>query len=830
MEAYISGTAGMAVIINGADTDAELYYADKVEPVVIASHVAWQIICSNEDTIFFQNTSKNIVLEKLSKEANKTTCLMMFLSILDSGIEDVFKINLIDHLNNLFIRSIDAYDYVCNIMFSRPLPENSIKKIPSEIINNETKLYKLLDKLFECQPNVIECTNIFKNICMKRNLEVKQSSYIEGVLVNQGFFYIFSSNQADINFLNNVHFSILNNLKNADIPNVVNLVSCIKTDFKHLVRKGEGIVSNLLSNNFSESKAIKYEVKEKKTSNLESFQKVRKQLEAIKLQLRNNLIPKAKRMAQDLIDDQVGSGNNEFAAQSLCQLSEYAKKLNLYQLQLEWALQATSIAPLDYRTYGHTADAYVNLEDFIGAQKYFEICLNAHDDNRLYGLTGLARIERSRYNLGAAMSYIEDAIKECGKEYIPYLIKAELLREQHQYKESEDIYNFVCNEFPQYCIPQCGKAAVFAEQKRFSDAEETYGAALKNYTKNEDQCSILSGLGFLIARLGRFEESHKLLDKSISLATYENIVPLASKAKILQMEGRYKESEDLLKSLLSRNFPEATEQLLALYLKNNELEKAMSLYNSSALTIQDTDIVKIRYSQLLKRQNKFDEALEVIDKLRTFKPKNTLAMNARAAIFKEKGDYHQALLQYSEVIRVNRYDRVAKFGIEAINHFLNESVGVENIICNADVDNPLTIDDYQTIGNMGLLKLAKGEIKEGKRLLQQSCSSNFKGLSFIFSSGLSLASLMLNQKNAALKNIKKPMNVFSHIQKAIIYGEFGKKEQVISSLKNIAADLPLFTRDVIAMIELRYLSAANDDHISQHAIYQEQLKNILLAA
>ena len=44
---------------------------------------------------------------------------------------------------------------------------------------------------------------------------------------------------------------------------------------------------------------------------------------------------------------------------------------NLYEIQLEWALRATEVAPLDYRTFGHVADAYLNLENILDAEKTF---------------------------------------------------------------------------------------------------------------------------------------------------------------------------------------------------------------------------------------------------------------------------------------------------------------------------------------------------------------------------------------------------------------------------------------------------------------------------
>ncbi len=834
MEAYISGTAGMAAIIKGAN--AELYQADKGDSVAMKSEVAHQILLSNNDVIFLGNTNKTDALKKLNSETNKTKSLMVFLTILDSAVDDESRNALALHLEDLFLRDINSYNYVCNIMFARPLPDNSIQFVSEGAIPENSKVISLLNLLFLCQPKIKEYSNTFRSICTKRGLNSSQSSYVEGLLVNEEFFYRMSSQQADISFLNKVHFLLVSKLKNTDITDYIHFSSCMKTEFKPLVNsKITGTVNHkIYKNKEDEYQEDVHQSKVKKlgSSNREAYKRVQRELASVKTQLREQSISSAKRMADELISHQIQDGNNEYAAQSLCQLSEYAKNLNLYEIQLEWALRATEVAPLDYRTFGHVADAYLNLENILDAEKTFKVCLNSHDDNRIYGLTGLSRIERSRSNLAAALDYIEDAIKECGNDHVPYLLKAELLRDQHKYSESEEVYDFVCQKYPEFVIPQCGKAAVLAEQKKFDEAEAMYKSALKNYPKIDDKSYILTGLAFLIARLGRFKESHTLLDESISLATFEDIVPAISKAKVLQMEGRFKDSETLLMSLLNGRpqFIDVMEQLLELYLQTNELEKAESLYDSANTKIRESDSIQIMYSQLLRKQNKIKDALIVIDKIRAMKPRHTIAMNERAAIFKIQGRFSKAQQQYREILSINRFDRRASFGLQAINYIFKRNINIDSVRATANTLAPKTMEDYITIGNIGLLKLATGEVKEGKKLLLQTYNSEFKSLKIKFNSGLSLASLMLRQTNAALKPIKKPLSAVASIQRTLVYCEQGKKESVEGDLKQLGSVTPPFTSRIIEMINKKYLSAANDESITQDDIFQEQLKNMLIAA
>jgi hypothetical protein len=143
---------------------------------------------------------------------------------------------------------------------------------------------------------------------------------------------------------------------------------------------------------------------------------------------------------------------------------------------------------------------------------------------------------------------------------------------------------------------------------------------------------------------------------------------------------------------------------------------------------------------------------------------------------------------------------------------------------------PKTIEDYQTIGNIGLLKLAKGELKEGKKLLLQSYNCEFKSLKTKFDSGLSLASLMLHQTNAALKPIKRPKTAIASLQRTLVYCEQGKKERVQRDLELLRSMVPPFAVRFMEMIDNKYFSAANDEIITQDDLFQEQLKNMLIAA
>ncbi|MEL0658164.1 hypothetical protein V6255_03335 [Psychromonas arctica] len=836
MEAYVSGSAGLAAIVVG--NHAKLYKVNSTEVIDVTINIVHQLFSSNDDVLVLKNTNKSQTIKKLYTEKNKADCLILFLSLLDDMIDFESKYPLIEHLNDIFDKDLEAYDYLCNVMFTRPLPIINIKSILDDSLLLNSKVQSLLSLLFNSQDQIKKCNELFNSICDRRKLSSDKSSYVEGILINKGFFYNFGSKQANNHFLQTIQFELIEKLKNSNIDDYVNFSSCIRTEFSSLTTVGSNEAKIHLQEieeegHKSERKKTIYQAKAKKENNKDAYDRVQAQIKKIREQLRLRLIDPAKRMAHELIESQLKNGGNEFAAQSLCSISEYAKKLNLFELQLEWSLLASEKAPNDYRTYGHIADAYVNLDDMNEAKKYFEICLKSIDNNhQVYGQTGLARIERSRGNFPRAMELIELALDGGVDDSAPYIFKAELLRDQGMLKEAFDIYELVSRNYPELGRAVCGKAAVLAEQKKFDDAEEVYRFALKNYRSSEEQCFIFSSLGFLLARLGKFTESHKLLDKSINLSSFEDVVPLLSKAKAFQMEGKTKEAEKvLLKTFKGReSFNDVIEQLLDLYISNGEISKASNFYTKLKEEMKESDIVQIRLSQLLKEQGEYEDSLQIIDKLKARRPKYILALNERASILKTKEKYREALLQYKAVLEINVFDRVANLGVQAMNFAFNKRVDEKSIILDINISNPKSIEDYQAIGELGLVKLSIGETENGKELLLQVKNSSFKSLHARFNAALSLAGLKLGQDNAALKAVKKSKNSVGFIQKAVIYGMQGKVNLARESLKQAEHHHPQYMNKVIEMVRNTYINAANDAIYSQEDIYHEQLKVMLIAA
>lgn len=833
MKAFISGEIGLAAIVNGLEAD--IYRRSNEKPQKISVEEAKRIFSTSSDYFTLENTTKNAALQRLNFESDKSTALMFILTILDKDIESEEKSPLIDYLDGMFKKNKKVYDYLCNVMFTRELPTKSITSLEDIQCPQSGSVYALLKQLFLSQKLISDSTGIFQTLCMEYNISDKQKTVIEGTLTNASFFYLFGTQQANSQFLASVQFALISLLKSIELDGYVAFSSTFRDRYLPLCTQTAPIKQQSYIDEdehvYAKTSSKPKREKSKRVNSQKEFQKVKAQIIRIKDALKLDKIASAEALAKELIDYQVNEKHNDLAAQSLCQLSEYAKKLALFDLQLKWSLQATKLCPEDYRSFGHAADAYLNLEDIDNSAIFFKICTQTTGKDRTYGLTGLARIERSRTNYERALEHVNDAINDAPNDYVAYLIKAELLRDKQQYNEAIDIYDYVCLEHPELTIPPCGRAATLADQKKYDEAEIAYRDVLSNYQNPKEQLIANSGLGFLLARMGRFNESHKHLDKCIFEHNYEDSIPVISKARAYIMEGKNKLAESELIRLAQgkRQESDAIEQLMELYLTSGDINKAQKLYDNSSNKIKATNVMQVRYSQLLRCKNKYKEALQTMDKLRNKNPRFILGLMERAAIFKAKRQFKPAQQQYREILEINGYNRKASLGLQAINHILGNHVSSDELMDDIAVSQPKTIEDYIHIGNIGLLKLAQGKTKEGKKDILRAYNSEFGSLKTKFGSSLSLASLKLKQVKAALKPVKRPRNVLDLIQKSMILGENGNILKLQESLSGIRKSAPSYAKSVVSMVENKYITkdapiASNDE------IYNAQIVNLLIAA
>lgn len=828
MRALVSGSGGVAAIIKG--NAAEFYNYGENDYKTLTKTESDNLFSRCDDVIELETSNKAKVLKRLDIEVKKTDSLLLLLGLLTEDLSENAKIGMASCLEDAL--SVDIIEsYLKGVMYSRPLPNSSASFIYSSLKDSFPKCYKFLEELLASQDQVSFLHNAYLDACSKSAFGSDEKNRAEGILVNcnVNFRLISGENVGLVQFDCSKAFSC-SSIENK-IPFVSKLFQTLKSNFQPKKIKEPDILPQPPLHKVTSHKVVG---KTGETPH-QAYKHAKAQIERIESLLGKSDFSQARRFAEQLVSSQVSKGDSSFAAQSLCSLSEKAKKLEFYELQLEWALRAIEVEPEDYRSYGHVADAYLQLEDIENSRKYFTICAESDSEHREYGLTGLARIERELYNFDEGLAYIDRLFQADIDDINIYSLKAELQRDSGDLEGAISTYSEMSERFPQSLRSEFGLAAIFSNQKRLGDAEEKYKFIINSdlvFSEANQLGFAHTALGFVLARQGRFAEAHKHFDTAIGVASSDEIAAKTSKAKAFKIEGKFRNSEAILIELLGshQSFVGPILDLINLYIDTDCLDQAaeyIEIAKDSYPSSADLQLVEARY---LKKAASFEESLSVLDRLISSRPRMVLALLERASLFKYSGNYLEAKNQYLAVLDINRNERRAVTGLQVVSALLGEDpVNYDSYKSGLTFD-PVVYDDYSQLGIYGLILLSRGDLKEAKDILLKLHQSKFRQAESKFAVALSLVRLKYNQSSAAIKSVKNETSLFGNIQKVIVYGEQGRLEKAVEIFNKVKHNKQ-YTGNVLSMLESRYFRT--DIHGNQPSIDEvidEQVDNLLKAA
>jgi len=821
MQAMISGSAKLAALIIGDEVSLINYEGKEIYNTKYSD--AARQFYSYDDTIFLLNVSEDIALQKLQTESKKSDALLMLLSILDIEINEEIKQNLIKYTDNLLKEPL-ILNYIRGVLFSRPLTDDAITKIPLSSQKTSTTL-NLINELINTQARIKRLYETWKNVANKFALSEENIKKLEGTFVLHQVGYKLSQAEITNAEYSALKFECLILLK--DIKNARQIINSLFKSVIEIVTDSEKVFwPKITDETKSFEKIVSLKQGSRETTH-QKYEQIKSQIKKIENYLFNNNQSQALKLESELVEQQTLRNENSYAAMTLCQLSEIAKNINNYSLQLHWAKKAIEIDPTDSRCYGHIADAYLNLENYEKAREYFEKSIKF--GNKFYGKSGLARIERERFNFEKALNLIEDVINDETNIINNFALKAELYRELGRFGEAIELYKQLILDFPESARPICGLAATYANQKLFEEAENEYRKAINLYPNEQVP---LSGLGFILARQGRFSEAFRYLDKGIKKAKKGDPIPVLSKAKALVLKGQYSKAEIIYKKIIER-YPFSLDpkiNLIESYIHNKKHGEALKVLNLTKEFFANNNKVLFSEAMLYKSQSKLMETLKMLDLIKSEYPRWIKALTERANILKRLENYSESRKQYEEVLNLNPHSRRARIGLKILDTLMRKNQ--EKILKSFEEISykPITIEDWENINIQGLILLSLNQPIAAKQLLLHGFKKNpFKVIKENFAISLATSRVILGQYSTAIKTIKNVSSDIGLIQKTIILGEQGKTSKVKETLSKLP-DNQTDTKNVISLVSKRYLSSDETDIPTVNEVMEEQLKTMLLAA
>src|SRR5215471_16378911 len=211
-----------------------------------------------------------------------------------------------------------------------------------------------------------------------------------------------------------------------------------------------------------------------------AFERAKAQQGAIIEKLQKGNLSLARKYTDQLIGFQLENGGVEYAAKSLCSLAQEAKDLHLYSLQLEFALRAVDINPLDAWAHGQAADALIQFSRLDEALSELDLCQKFGDPQ--FAATGRARILRHQGKLEEALIAYRAAYKEFegrqGEQHA-WCGAAAVLADLGRLDEA--IYAYNAAELRSDLVALNGKASALKDQGNLRQAQDIIAEAIELY-------------------------------------------------------------------------------------------------------------------------------------------------------------------------------------------------------------------------------------------------------------------------------------------------------------------------------------------------------------
>ncbi len=362
-------------------------------------------------------------------------------------------------------------------------------------------------------------------------------------------------------------------------------------------------------------------------TDLEKYLRVRGEQSAIIDRLQKGDLRNAERFIERVITRQLDEGDAEFAAKTLCLLSQEAKRFGETSLQLKWAARATEVYPDDPWSFAQTGDALVALFRYDEAAEYFTLAGTKGDPH--YSRMGRARIMMLSGQSEDALREYEEislAYPEHENTFQAWRGMADTLRHTGELDRALHKYEQMILKYPGLEDGYSGKAIVLRELGRLDEAVAIYTQFQAN---GSGAIWAFAGAGEVLKDAGDFDQALALYQEALGRFPGAGEIALG-RAHVLRAAGRLEDALGEFQQAMDRS------------------HEGPGIYGGMAQTLRDIG----RYDEAL---GMYDEAIERF-------PAAAFLFNGRASVINRLGLLEEALSAYDENCRMFPYNLPALLG------------------------------------------------------------------------------------------------------------------------------------------------------------------------
>jgi tetratricopeptide (TPR) repeat protein len=379
----------------------------------------------------------------------------------------------------------------------------------------------------------------------------------------------------------------------------------------------------------------------------------------------------ARKFARELAAKQLADGGARYLAMSFTQLSQRAREMEAFELELEWAFLAVEHGPGDGRARTQYADALIQsdrvdegLEEFeraaeLGQSSYasnararamrklgnyeeelrlFEVAATdfADVEQRVYSMVGIAQAKADLGDHAGALKQLQDTVADYPDESLVRLSLGTTYLRYGKYQEAWSEFEIATTLAKGAAPGANGLALVCRTTGNLVEARARYANTAGRFPRD-----IEAHIGLIDTLRALGERSAAIVYARRTSEKFPGSPQAAAKhAATVSESGRHGQASQLFKQAVLR-FPKDVRlqaSRAAAFRREGRLDKSLQIIDSSILRFPHNVRLKRTRADLLRRLDKLDEARRIYEDLVEEDPRDIKSRNGLAAILIIEGE------------------------------------------------------------------------------------------------------------------------------------------------------------------------------------------------
>lgn len=554
------------------------------------------------------------------------------------------------------------------------------------------------------------------------------------------------------------------------------------------------------------------------------FERIRSQQAGIEQKLRTRDVISAEKFADDMIRQQRSDSTSAQIAKSLSQVSQLAKKHNIPDLQLKWALEAVRENPNDFITHSHVIDAFIGQNRLHEASNAVEELESI--EGGFFALFSKARLFRVRGDFEQARAaYLKLVADHPHHAETPRARAgaAEILRDMNRSDEALSEYIQLTRDYPTEEAYWCGLASVYMDMGAFDKAIQNFGKATR-----KSNVVAMNGRATAYRHAGKFEQALRLYEQALAESPNDPI-SLCGRAEVYKAKGDYVNARASFEEAIERN-PYVSTGFIGLFevlKETGQIERAQTLLTDVSQRFPDDPSVAGFTAELLAERKDWQNALNAYEVVIRNYPRALNSLYSKAQILRKLNRLGEALAVYDTILANQPYSKNAQLGKAATLIQMKQFSEAERLL--NPPNHPKTFYDWKTYLLLALLNQARSDYRKSRSMLELGARSTpFAKMRRIYSAALSKQSLTGGRASDAVRQIASEQHELSNVIRLHALAAAGRSNLATSAWKEISESDP--HREIAIEIARRYRIVDEAPRYDLGWIYSSEDSAMLLEA